>query len=299
MTVCILALERERMITGPVVVGGVGGSGTRVIAQILTELNIYTGSDLNSAGDNLWFTFLLSRANCLKLRPDSAILKDIKIFHKAMLGTFQPLPNEYMLLGQKILNITYEKDNKFKWSLKRYRNLISSQVPDISIYQGWGWKEPNSHIYLEYLHRHFGNKLKYIHCIRHGLDMAFSKNNNQFRKWGWLFELDNLELKNGSQAQSLLKYWIKANKKAIENGEKFLGSQFKVVNFDKLCSDPEDEVTGLLNFLGIDFNDAQFKKITNIPSVPTSKNRYKNYDISIFSKSDLEEIRKLGFNIDP
>ena len=32
---------------GPVVVGGVGGSGTRVVEEIMRRLNIYTGSDLN------------------------------------------------------------------------------------------------------------------------------------------------------------------------------------------------------------------------------------------------------------
>ena len=31
----------------PVVVGGVGGSGTRVIAQLLKTIGFYMGSDLN------------------------------------------------------------------------------------------------------------------------------------------------------------------------------------------------------------------------------------------------------------
>ncbi len=34
-------------MTGPVVIGGVGGSGARVVAQILLQLNYYLGSDLN------------------------------------------------------------------------------------------------------------------------------------------------------------------------------------------------------------------------------------------------------------
>ena len=32
---------------GPVVVGGVGGSGTRVVARMLIDMGLYVGSDLN------------------------------------------------------------------------------------------------------------------------------------------------------------------------------------------------------------------------------------------------------------
>jgi hypothetical protein len=49
----------------PVIIGGVGGSGTRLIAQMLKELGFYLGSDLNSANDNLWFTLLFKRIEIL------------------------------------------------------------------------------------------------------------------------------------------------------------------------------------------------------------------------------------------
>ena len=45
----------KKYVIGPVAIGGVGGSGTRVIAEILIQLGFYIGSDLNSANDNLWF----------------------------------------------------------------------------------------------------------------------------------------------------------------------------------------------------------------------------------------------------
>ena len=37
----------------PLLLGGVGGSGTRVIAQIVAKLGFYVGSNLNDAFDNL------------------------------------------------------------------------------------------------------------------------------------------------------------------------------------------------------------------------------------------------------
>ena len=39
-------------------VGGVGGSGTRVIAMILASLGLNIGNNLNEALDNLTFTLL-------------------------------------------------------------------------------------------------------------------------------------------------------------------------------------------------------------------------------------------------
>ncbi|MCX6279657.1 MAG: hypothetical protein NT004_16405, partial [Bacteroidetes bacterium] len=48
-------------LMGPVVVGGVGGSGTRVIAEILSLLNFYLGNDLNGPNDFLLYTLLFKR----------------------------------------------------------------------------------------------------------------------------------------------------------------------------------------------------------------------------------------------
>ena len=50
----------------PVAIGGVGGSGTRLIANCLEELNYYIGSDLNKAKDNLWFTLLFKHIEILQ-----------------------------------------------------------------------------------------------------------------------------------------------------------------------------------------------------------------------------------------
>jgi len=41
----------------PVVIGGLGGSGTRTIAQLVQSLGVHMGTLLNPATDNLWFTF--------------------------------------------------------------------------------------------------------------------------------------------------------------------------------------------------------------------------------------------------
>ena len=49
------------MQTPPVAIGGIGGSGTRVVVEILQDLGYYVGDDLNPALDNLLFTLLFKR----------------------------------------------------------------------------------------------------------------------------------------------------------------------------------------------------------------------------------------------
>jgi hypothetical protein len=56
---------------------------------------------------------------------------------------------------------------------------------------------------------------KYIHVIRNGLDMSFSKNQAQLFNWGGLFgiRLDS----SISLPKTSLQFWIKAKKEAIRN----------------------------------------------------------------------------------
>jgi len=52
---------KEWIRNGPVAIGGVGGSGTRVVAETVNRLGIAFGRDLNGASDNLLYTLLFKR----------------------------------------------------------------------------------------------------------------------------------------------------------------------------------------------------------------------------------------------
>jgi hypothetical protein len=45
-----------------IVVGGVGGSATRLVATYLHRMEVFMGHDFNEVHDNLWFTFPFKRA---------------------------------------------------------------------------------------------------------------------------------------------------------------------------------------------------------------------------------------------
>lgn len=76
-------------LPGPVVVGALGGSGTRLIARILMESGFFMGSDLNRERDNLWFTLLFKRPRWfaeVATKDPGQIRTAMRIMEKAMVG---------------------------------------------------------------------------------------------------------------------------------------------------------------------------------------------------------------------
>jgi len=171
----------------PVAIGGIGGSGTRVVAEILKRCGFYMGSDLNHSNDNLWFTLLLKRASWFIRKSagdESDIHRGITLFHKAMLGQSYSARDLAFLL-QATLDIAahghdHIQSGKGWWAFQRAQNILKARGGSAAT---WGWKEPNTHIFIQYLEHHF-HHMKYIHLIRNGLDMAFSQNQAQLFNWG-------------------------------------------------------------------------------------------------------------------
>jgi hypothetical protein len=70
----------------PIVIGGIGGSGTRILAEILQIKNFYIGGSLNPPKDNLWAVFLFNRRSILyECLGDSEEL--MRIFYDKMSGS--------------------------------------------------------------------------------------------------------------------------------------------------------------------------------------------------------------------
>jgi hypothetical protein len=236
-------------------IGGLGGSGTRVVAQLFIERGIFMGDDLNASNDNLLFTRLFKNPEWYRTASLEEKRNQFQIFEKSM-----------SLAGNFLGNI-------------------------------WGWKEPNTHLYLTEL-AEFLPDLKYIHVIRHGLDMAYSDNKAQLFNWGNEFGVeanaaeapDDLAVKN-------LEYWIRANRAATDKGDALFGNRFYLLNYDKLCENPKVEIKKVFDFLDIPLDEIALQKLALIPKVPASHERYRKHDISLFSHEQLDQVRAFGFTI--
>jgi hypothetical protein len=126
--------------------------------------------------------------------------------------------------------------------------------------------------------------LKCVQVLRNPLDMAFSKNQNQFKFWGQHLLGEELDVHEPAPIQHL-RYWLASNSRAIQTGREKLGKRLFVLNYDWLCSAPEQELSALLNFLQTDTNPENLLRLV----APVSLDRYKSHDLSMFPTDLIEE----------
>jgi len=282
--------------SSPIVVGGVGGSGTGLIAEMVQKLGIYIGPVLNPQKDNLFFTLLFKRPLWFHSFPDQdQIKRAIQLFQRAMLSGLKhdlsQSDRDYIeLIVRGLDNATKSIGVHRKTAIR----LTKSRKPDLKNWIGWGWKEPNSHIFLPYLAPAFSD-IKYIHVIRHGLDMAISKNQQQAINWSRYICEENFGKEANTPSRSL-DYWIAANRRAIEFGTMFLKENFLLIHYEQFCINPDHEIRRLADFLGIEFSVRKLRSLKRHIS-PNTIGRHRGIDINIFSKTQIAAVRDLGFEV--
>lgn len=295
-------MKKKYELSNPVVVGGVGGSGTRVVAEILSILGFYIGSDLNSAMDNLWFTLLFKRPKWYQkaCQDKDKIFTGFRLLSNAMIYRNFPSLPEVKFVLHAVVDIAlsghnYKGAGRGFWPLVRAWKMLTSRQTVLSNHIGWGWKEPNTHIYIDYMAEYFDH-FKYIHVIRHGLDMAFSKNQQQLYNWGQFYGVE-IPKSQSDVPKASLKYWVRANRRVFEIGKQLGNKNFLVVDFDKLCMSPKPEIERIIYFLGIRHSAKALDRVFNIPKRPKSLGRYQDHDLSQFDAADLEVLKTFGCSI--
>lgn len=282
-----------RTTFAPVAVGGVGGSGTRVVAAMLERLGFYLGDDLNEAVDNLWFTLLFKYREVLAL-PDAAIKELYGVLAGAMTGEIHPAPGtvarlaDLTKMGRAGLHDRDWLGLRLDSLIARLGDGMASPAPP----RAWGWKEPNTHIVLDRLDRLVPG-LRYIHVARNGLDMALSGNQNQLRLWGPLVLSDT-----GATPRASLAYWRWAHERILKIGSR-MGPRFYFLNYDNMCIDKNAEIERLLGFLGTEISPALVENLAAMVDAPRSVGRHSQVPLASFDASDVRFVASLGFRIGP
>ena len=281
---------------GPVAIGGVGGSGTRVVAEIISRAGLYLGDDLNDAMDDLWFNLLFYRPSWFltgAARRRDAIHTGLDLMAKRSRGSRRLSFSEARFLVEALADIPRNGFSR-TWALHRLLAFGRSPGTRKGKFVGWGWKEPSTHLILEELLNHSEHSM-YVHVVRHGLDMSFSSNLNQVRRFGPLF---GVQLSSSVPLPvSALRYWIESNRRAVDIMRRRAPERTLIVRFDELCESPESEVRRLLRFLHMEPGRTELRELVSLPRAPASAGRYRAHDLAMFAGKEIEAVREFGFEV--
>lgn len=266
----------------PIAIGGVGGSGTRVVAGVVRQLGYAMGRDLNGPNDNLAYTLLFKHPDVPALTPE-AFTARARLFVAAMTGKRPPTSRERALVAELAAHDRPQHDRR--WLQQRARALLLPAEP-LADRRRWGWKEPNTHIALPQW-RQTLPRLRYVHVVRNGLDMAFSSNQNQRELWGPLL-LGRVPERTPADS---LAYWCAAHRRVAGLGAT-MGDDFLWLDFDALCREPDAGLRRLADFLDVPHADAL--ALRHLVATPDSTGRAADVDLAPFAPADLDYLRSIG-----
>jgi hypothetical protein len=198
--------------------GATGGSGTRVVARVTRRAGMFIGTNLNPAEDAL----------------------EVAEYYDRWI-------NPHLWHGQGCgPDVEGEMRTELMTLLERHRTGSDGGA--------WGWKEPRSIFLISFLARALPG-LRFVHVVRDGRDLAFSKNQNQPRKHADAF-LGSESEDPAAPARSI-ELWNAVNLKAADAGEAQLGERYLRIRYEDLCAEPEPVIARLLGFLELEGDPAQ------------------------------------------
>jgi hypothetical protein len=224
--------------SAPVIVGAVGGSGTRVVARLISKAGVYVGARLNEAEDS----------------------EPIMAFYDAWLRRYLEagcqLPDDERNAAESMLR-------------ERLREHLAGRVDSA---QPWAIKVPRNILALPLWFELFP-AFRFVHVIRNGRDMAYSTDRNQLRMFG---DLILGEKEQGlPDAVREVAYWRQVNLAAADFGESRLGDRYLTLRFEDVCDDPKRAYRRLCEFLELRRPATRPRKATQGIDSPPTLGRWK------------------------
>ena len=147
----------------------------------------------------------------------------------------------------------------------------------------WFVKEPNLHIITPTV-LGIRDDIRMVMVVRHGVDMAFSGNQQQSQLWGPHF-LSQDEMVNDQV--SSLRYWCEVHRRIQEISDQY-PDRIRILSYDQLCQDPEPVLRSLFEFIGIEPTAELLMTCSTGVRPPKSIGRRHDEDLSQFSSSDMD-----------
>ncbi|MBU2979208.1 sulfotransferase [Alteromonas sp. C1M14] len=285
----------------PVIVGGVGGSGTRIISEASILMGFDMGHTLNHASDNLLFTLLFKRRDwLLKHIDDPEKIAPVISTFAHLSGTDVSLTmNDLRVLGVILFDWMRREETVDglgrRFAYKNFLKVVNNRRRKQGEQARWGLKEPNSWLLLSHFLAAYP-ELKYIHTIRNGIDMSLSENQQQCINWSE-YVLDEKVSVQTCTPRVSLKYWVQANQQVLELGRQLPSHQFLVIKFEDLCASPAETMARVIAFLNVDVCAETRAKVLRLPHATKCKRKYTKDDLVNYDAEDLTALPGLGYSI--
>lgn len=216
--------------SSPLVIGGTGGSGTRLVAQIARLAGRYMGDDRSEAEDSRLFAGFDWKWGLRYLQSGSSAAME-----------------------------------------QEFEEVLASHLENRPDGLSWGWKCPHSYLLIPFLRSQFP-RMKFIHVIRDGRDMAFSENQMQALHYGSRL----LPHPNEPQAVGSAAWWSWANLRA-RDASKALGADYLLVRLEDLCAN-RDSAAKVLEFCGHENVNHDLPATAALVTRPDSLGRWRSRD---------------------
>jgi hypothetical protein len=280
----------------PIIIGGVGGSGTRVVTAVLETCGMHIPGPTNSERDSVWPMMIFARPAWLSAiahgRRPSAGLVEAACTLRAMFNGVQLSRSRLEALAAAAAD---EAAMVCDGDVRIWRSIPATPFQLIADYlrappgpippRPWGWKAPVSQVVLPELLEAF-ESARYIHVIRHPLDMAWSDNTHGVCLWGPLCGYD-LRAVERAPHDARLAWWLYTTERVMELA-RVAGDRILVVGLDQLCEVPQAVTRQLASYAGLEPDEGTIEAAAGLITPPASIGRRDRQDLNVLS-SELRE----------
>ena len=227
---------------GPLVIGGAGGSGTRVYMAIAERAGYQ----------------MLTAPWLLRLRQhdwhDNFLMS--KFFYTRWINRY--LKGELSAAAKARMGASC-------------RCLLWLSGPTSYGRGKWGWKNPRSRFLIPYFQELYPN-MRFIHVVRDGRDHVFHPRFSYDKHQDCLLSGEELSLPDHLR---IALFWSRTHRLTEQMAEEHLAGRYIASRLEDLCADPEKEIGRLLAFLGTEDRETG-RQAARLVCTPKSLGRWHN-----------------------
>ena len=284
----IVIPEANSIDAPPCIVAAIGGSGTRLVANILLEHNFYLGGCFNRALDNLWFNYLMTG-----VAPFSGSLeasRRLSLFIKRM---YAPAAwsakdiQEVNSVRNALIEEGIDVDGMNNYKLPYITLTRIPNEPELRRPGRIGWKLPWSYLFADEIFKLLP-EAKMLFVMRNPLDLVYSRNQNQLMRFGKYFGFDSNQVSPGSR----LSFYLAVFDYVLSISRKY---RISIVKFEDIIQYTEQTISEIGDFFKLNFDSNRVRALVTDPG---TIGRYKKFPIHNFDNTDLSRLKKFGYEPD-